>query len=126
MFIKLHGPSLKDWNPEPYTSTWLRSHVQQMIHTRTRLWHYDTGGNQELVKKKLRPNSEEPVSGNGEGNINSDARLQATDKSAAVISTAASVSDPEGKTPLTLEQRAADELLSGLIFDLHIVADIDS
>ncbi|KAJ8896691.1 hypothetical protein PR048_002036 [Dryococelus australis] len=26
MFIKLHGPSLKDWNPESYISTWLRSH----------------------------------------------------------------------------------------------------
>ncbi|KAJ8888924.1 hypothetical protein PR048_008418 [Dryococelus australis] len=36
MFIKLHGPSLKDWNPEPYISTWLRSHHSE-DNTRTRV-----------------------------------------------------------------------------------------
>lgn len=26
MFVKLHGPNLRDWNIEPYVQTWLRKH----------------------------------------------------------------------------------------------------
>lgn len=26
MFVKLHGPNLSDWDPEPYVKTWLRKH----------------------------------------------------------------------------------------------------
>lgn len=35
MFVKLHGPDLRDWNTEPYVKTWLRKH-RSAHDTRTR------------------------------------------------------------------------------------------
>lgn len=36
LFIKLHGPPLSDWDPEPYVTTWLRTH-RSADDTRTRV-----------------------------------------------------------------------------------------
>lgn len=36
MFVNLHGPNLRDWDPEPYVKTWLRKH-RTADDTRTRL-----------------------------------------------------------------------------------------
>ncbi|XP_058841147.1 E3 SUMO-protein ligase KIAA1586-like [Acipenser ruthenus] len=37
MFIKLHGPPLRQWNPSPYVTTWLRHNHRSADDSRTRV-----------------------------------------------------------------------------------------